>query len=176
MLYHGSQNELQLGDKLTPQISFDKKPYVYATNDLCYAIIRSGRFEMNKFQIAESYDTVDCVYRLIELEPNAFKSVFGCTGYVYYLEDCNFLKTQNCANNEYISSSEVPIVGKLEVNKIYDYLKNKAELRNMELITYKSSEWHRHWEGVSGGLEGYILRRWNRLKEMQELQVKLEGK
>ena len=73
MLYHGSNTYIE--NELIPHKSFHYKPYVYATSDYYYALVRAGKFNPEKLTFKEDYDGE--IFILIELVPNAFEEVFN---------------------------------------------------------------------------------------------------
>ena len=54
MLWHGSNKYIKV--QLIPHKSFHYEPLVYATADLYYALVRDGKFDINKFLLKEDYD------------------------------------------------------------------------------------------------------------------------
>ena len=86
-LYHGSNKYIE--NELTPHKSFHYKPLVYATSDYYYALVRAGKFDVNKLTFKEDYDGI--TFTLIELVPNAFEEVSNIDGYIYEVDDRTFV-------------------------------------------------------------------------------------
>jgi len=78
MLYHGSN--VLITSKLMPRTSFHYVPYVYATSDWHYALVRSGKFDIREIFFKEDYDGNS--YTLIELSPGATEKIFNTKGEV----------------------------------------------------------------------------------------------
>lgn len=162
MLYHGSHTYIE--DKLIPHKSFHYEPYVYATNDYFYALVRAGKFNVNNLTLKEDYDGI--THTLIELKENAFKEVFDTDGYIYLVNDNDFYRTEKCMPNEYISTKECGIVKRIYISNLFDEI-NKCCSIYIKLITYGSNEEKEYWETVRGGKEGYLQRRKERIERLK---------
>lgn len=147
LLYHGSKTEIQ--NELTPHISLEQIPLVYATDDYDYALIRSGKFIPGEILIREEHDNGK--HSLAELEPGAFKKVFDRTGYIYEVDNSNFKYNYG---TEYISNDNAKIN---KTNKIENVLEEIKKNPNIELVTYENPG--DYWDHVTGGMEGYKERK-----------------
>ena len=161
MLYHGSN--VYIEDTLIPHKSFHYEPYVYATSDYFYALVRAGRFNANNLTLKEDYDGLK--HTLIELKENAFKEVFDSGGYIYLVDDSNFYTAEKCMPNEYISTKECKIVQKIYIPNLFEEI-NKCSSIYISLIRYGSKEEKEYWETVRGGKEGYLQRRKERIERL----------
>lgn len=161
MLWHGSNQHIE--GQLVPHKSFHYKPYVYATSDPYYAIVRCGKFDIDKFLLKEDYNGE--IYTLIELEENAIEKVFNTNGYLYAVSDDTFVHTEDCMPNEYISTESRNIVDTLHINNVasyIDYYKN-----HYKVIKYGSEEEKEYWKTVRGGRDGYLQRRQERVEKLR---------
>lgn len=163
ILYHGSKTEIQ--NELTPHISLEQIPLVYATNDYDYALIRAGKFT-NKPLIREEHE--DGKHSLAEVEPGAFKKVFDRKGYVYEVENKNFKYNYG---TEYISNYNARINKTKVINNVLREIKNNP---NIELVTYENPG--NYWDNVTGGREGYIERKKKSIDAMNKAIKELQNK
>ena len=102
LLYHGSKAEIQ--NELTPHVSLEGLPLVYATNDWDYALIRAGKFTPGEVLIREEHDIGK--HSLAEVEPGAFDKVFNRPGYIYEVNN-NYLKNWTKENLKLIVAPKV---------------------------------------------------------------------
>lgn len=147
ILYHGSKTEIQ--NELTPHISFEQIPLVYATNDRDYALIRSGKFTPGEILIREEHG--NGTHSLAEVEPGAFKKVFDRRGYIYEVDNDKFKYNYG---TEYISNHNAKIKKTEVINNVLDEIRKNP---NIELISYENPG--DYWNNVTGGREGYIERK-----------------
>lgn len=159
MLYHGSNYFIE--NELEPRLSFDYKKLVYATDDYFYALVRAGKFNMEKFTCKEDYEGKDKPFRLIELVPGAFKEVFDVEGYIYEVDDDLFKPNGPL---EYVAEQRVDIRKVIKIDNVWnEILKHVAHYK---LIFYGEDE--EYWKTVRGGKEGYLERRTKRIQKMKE--------
>ena len=160
-MYHGSN--FLITEKLSPKISFDYKPLVYATDDYFYALVRAGSFYSDKFLLKEDYNGKDTFFRLIELVPDAFKECFNTSGYIYEVNTSSFIQN---ATLEYVSEKPVEIISCTKIDNVWsEILKHKD---HYELIFHADSE--PYWKTVRGGKEGYLERRRKRLEKLKNIR------
>jgi hypothetical protein len=161
-LYHGSNTYIE--NELIPHKSFHYKPLVYATSDYYYALVRAGKFDINKLTFKEDYDGY--TFTLIELVPNAFEEVFNTDGYIYEVDDSLFTHTDDLMPNEYISHENCTII-------VTNYIKNVGEEIKMNphinIIRYEESD--NYWQSVRGGRKGYLQRRKERIEKLKENEL-----
>lgn len=163
MLYHGSKIEgLSV---LKPNISFECEKLVYATNEFEYALIRSGNFDISNFMIREEHYEGDNYHELCELKPGAFKELFDRKGYIYIVKDKYFEQFREA---EFISKTKVPIWNCLVIENILDGLVDNT---NVDLIWYGTEKWEKYWKNVKGGLNGYIQRKEESLRKVNEAKA-----
>lgn len=159
-LYHGSNKRIE--KELIPHKSFHYEPLVYSTSDFKYALVRAGKFDVNKLAFKEDYDGT--TFTLIEITPNAFEEVFNTEGYIYEVDSSLFSCTDNLMPNEYISRDNCRIIKTI-------YIRNVGEEINLlyphiQIIKYEESE--DYWKTVSGGREGYLQRRKERVEKIHQ--------
>ena len=159
-LFHGSNKYIE--DYLKPFTSFHYVPYVYATSDFFYALVRCGKFNPEKFLLKEDY--TNDLFTLIELEENAFDKVFDTDGYIYITHG-DFHHTEDCMENEYISKACCPIIETLYVLNVKEAILNN--IHHYKIIKHDDEE---YWKCVRGGKEGYLNRRRERIKRMRGTQ------
>ena len=166
MLYHGSNTYIKR--KLIPNKSFHYQPYVYATANLSYALVRAGKFDVNEFLLKEDYD--GNIYTLIELSEGAIEKVFDTDGYVYVIKEDTFSHTNDCMPNEFISTEPCDIVDTLYIGNIL----NNIELHHYyyKIIRYGSEEEKEYWKTVRGGRDGYLQRRKERIERLNRSENK----
>lgn len=160
MLYHGSNT--YINDQLIPHKSFHYKPYVYATSDIYYAIVRAGKFDVGNTLFKEDYDGTS--YTLIELKKGALEEAFDTDGFVYAVNESTLSHTDACMPNEFISSEPCDIIDVLYLNNILEVICSNKDY--YKIIRYGSKEEKEYWETVNGGREGYLKRREERIKKL----------
>lgn len=160
MLWHGSNKFVE--GQLVPHKSFHYKPYVYATSDSIYALVRAGKFDINNPTLKEDYD--GRVYTLIELKENAIEEVFDTDGYIYVVDESSFSHIDGCIPNEFVSAEPCKIIDTLHINNILDNIKHYSSY--YKIIRYGSDEEKEYWKTVNGGKEGYLQRRKERVKRL----------
>ena len=156
-LYHGSNTYIE--NTLIPHKSFHYKPYVYATTDFNYALLRAGRFSPEKCMLKEDYDGKTIT--LIELYEGAFTDALSTEGYVYVLDSKGFTHTDGCMVGEYISTLDCPIKEKIIIHNVLIAIINNS---CFNLIHYKDSD--EYFKSVRGGKEGYLQRRKERVSKL----------
>ena len=159
MLWHGSNTFIEW--QLKPHKSFHYEPYVYATSDQCYALIRAGKFDVNNFALKEDYDGFKTT--LIELKENAIEEVFDTDGYMYVVDEKSFYRTVDCMPNEFISKEPCNIKYTLYIRNILDKINHYQKSNYFKIIRYGSEEEKEYWKTVNGGKEGYFQRRKERI-------------
>ena len=160
-LYHGSNRYIE--NELTPHKSFHYEPLVYATSDYYYALVRAGKFDVNKLTFKEDYDGV--TYTLIELAPNAFEEVFGTDGYIYEVDDRTFMYISDLMPNEYISHDNCAIIKTIHIENVGQEI--KMRFPHINIIKYEESD--DYWKSVRGGKDGYLQRRKERVGKLKSL-------
>lgn len=161
MLWHGSNAYIE--GQLKPHKSFHYEPYVYATADPYYALVRAGKFNVNELLLKEDYD--GNTYTFVELSEGAIEKVFDTGGYVYAVDKGKFLHTKDCMLNEFICAESCDIVDTLYIENI---LNNMNHYNNFyKFIRYGSKEEKEYWETVRGGREGYLKRRKERIEKIR---------
>ena len=158
-LYHGS-NKLIFGN-LRPAVSFHYVPYVYATSDIYYALIRCGRFDVNKLLLKEDYDGRKIT--LVELTEGAFERVFDCEGYIYVVDAATFWCSPEMIPNEYVSDRACGFLERVRIPNVKDEILSRPE--RYSIIRY--GEDADYWKGVRGGKEGYLRRRLQRAAKIR---------
>jgi hypothetical protein len=159
-LYHGSNKYIE--NDLIPHKSFHYKPLVYATSDYYYALVRAGKFDVNKLTFKEDYDGV--TFTLIELIPNAFEEVFDTDGYIYEVDDSLFVYISDLMPNEYISYDNCKIIKTTYIKNVGEEIKTRFP--HINIIKYKESD--EYWKTVRGGKDGYLQRRRERVERLSE--------
>lgn len=160
-LYHGSNKYIE--NELTPHKSFHYEPLVYATSDLRYALVRAGKFDVNKLTFKEDYDEV--TFTLVELTPNAFEEVFNTDGYIYEVDDSLFIHTDDLMPNEYICHDNCRIIKTIRIRNVGEEIKLMHPY--IQIIRYEESD--NYWKTVRGGREGYLQRRRERVEKLNSL-------
>ena len=160
-LYHGSNKYIE--NELTPHKSFHYKPLIYATSDLRYALVRAGKFDVNKLTFKENYDGV--TFTLVELTPNAFEEVFNTDGYIYEVDDSLFVHTDDLMPNEYICHDNCRIIKTIRIRNVGEEIKLISPY--IKIIRYEESD--NYWQTVRGGREGYLQRRKDRVEKLKSL-------
>lgn len=157
MLYHGSNHKIEY--EIEPRVSFDLKPLVYATDDYRYALLRSGKFDPEKFLIKEDYNGSEYPICLIEIAPNAFKEVFNTAGYIYLVNKDQF---EPLRQNEFVSIEPVKIKSRILIENVLEEILNSPDFK---LIYYKESL--SYWKSIRGNKDGYLKRRADRLESLK---------
>lgn len=160
-LYHGSNKYIE--NELTPHKSFHYKPLVYATSDYYYALVRAGKFDVNKLTFKEDYD--EATFTLVELTPNAFEEVFNTDGYIYEVDDSLFVHTDDLMPNEYICHDNCRIIKTIRISNVGEEIKLMSPY--IQIIRYEESD--NYWKTVRGGREGYLQRRRERVEKLKSL-------
>lgn len=162
MLWHGSNKYIK--GQLIPHKSFHYKPYVYATTDPYYALIRCGKFNINELLLKEDYSGNS--YTLIELSEGAFEKVFDTDGYIYVVNENTFNCIENSMPNEFISTESCDILDTLYIENILDNINHYSNY--YKIIRYGSDEEKEYWKTVNGGREGYLQRRQKRIEKLRQ--------
>lgn len=115
--------------------------------------------------LKEDYD--GNTYVLIELSEGAVEKVFDTDGYIYTVNKDAFLHTKDCMLNEFISTEPCNIISTLHIENILDQMKHYAGF--YKFIRYGSDEEKEYWKTVRGGRDGYLQRRQERLKRLNNI-------
>ena len=158
-LFHGSNTYIK--DTLVPHKSFHYQPYVYATTDFNYALLRAGKFSPEKIMLKEDYNGKTIT--LIELYQGAFTDALSTEGYIYVVDGKGFVHTDDCMCGEYISTMDCPIEEKIIIHNVLMAILNNAQFK---LIYYKDSD--EYFKSVRGGREGYLERRKERVERLTQ--------
>lgn len=161
MLWHGSNTYIK--GQLIPHKSFHYEPYVYATTDPYYALIRCGKFDVNELLLKEDYSGNS--YTLIELSEGAIEKVFDTDGYMYVVNENAFSHIEDGIPNEFISTEPCDILDTLHIENILDNINYYSDY--FKIIRYGSEEEKEYWETVRGGKEGYLQRRQERIEKLR---------
>ena len=161
-LYHGSSTYIK--NELVPHKSFHYKPYVYATTDFNYALLRAGKFNPNKFMLKEDYD--GNIITLVELYRGAFIDALYTEGYIYVVDDCKFEHTIECMPCEYISTMPSEIKFTFVIGNVFKEIMNSSHFK---LIYYEEAD--EYWKTVRGGRERYLQRRRERVEKLRKDNV-----
>lgn len=161
MLWHGSNKFIE--GQLIPHKSFHYEPYVYATADPYYALIRCGKFDVNELLLKEDYSGDS--YTLIELSEGAIEKVFDTDGYVYVVNENTFSYIENSIPNEFISTEPCDILDTLHIENILDNINHYSNY--YKIIRYGTDEETEYWKTVRGGREGYLQRRKERIEKLK---------
>lgn len=165
MLYHGSCYKIDAA--LRPHLSFDYTPYLYATSDYNYALLRCGQFIFDEIIIREEYDGQLC--SICELCPGAIKSLFDRPGWIYVFDDTSSFK-KSAVINEYISDKPVQYQHRIYIPNILQEILAKPDVFK---IVYFTNDQEEYWMNVSGGKDGYLQRRKQRIQKIQEVREKI---
>lgn len=160
ILYHGSNKEIKR--ELKPHKSFHYVPYVYATTDYYYALVRAGKFDIKNFLLKEDYDGE--VFTLVELKPNAFEETFNTQGYIYIVDNNSFYHKKDFMNNEYVSEKKCNIRSSIYITNVKEQILKYHSHYN--IIKHESEEYESYWENVKGCKEGYLQRRKERIEKL----------
>ena len=161
MLYHGSNTFIS--GKIVPHKSFHYVPYVYATSDWRYALVRAGRFHINIPLVKEDYDGNG--YTLVELSSGAIDRTFDTAGYIYTVANNLFIKPVNCIPNEFVSCEACHILTTQHIPNILTLLLHDPYYK---IIRYGTAEEKEYWKTVRDGKDGYLLRRAERVAQMMK--------
>lgn len=159
-LYHGSNKYIE--NELIPHKSFHYEPLVYATSDYYYALVRAGKFDVNKLFFKEVYDGYTST--LIELIPNAFEEVFNTDGYIYEVDSKTLYHTDKYMDNEYVSQQSCKIIKTTYIENVGKEIKTRFP--HINIIKYEESD--DYWKTVRGGKDGYLQRRRERVERLSE--------
>ena len=162
LLWHGSNQYIE--EQLTPHKSFHYEPYVYATADSFYALVRAGKFDADEPLLKEDYD--GNTYTLIELSDGAIEKVFNTDGYIYGVDKKTFTHTEDCMLNEFISTEPCDIVDTFHIENILDSMNRYNNF--YKFIRYGSDEEKEYWKTVRGGKDGYLQRRKERIERLKQ--------
>lgn len=157
-LYHGSNKHIE--NELIPHKSFHYEPLVYATSDYYYALVRAGKFDVNKLFFKEDYDGYTST--LVELIPNAFEEVFNTDGYIYEVDNKTLYHTDKCMDNEYVSPQPCKIIKTTHIENVGEEIKTRFP--HIQIIKYEESD--DYWKTVRGGKDGYLQRRRERVEKL----------
>ena len=160
-LFHGTQ----IGgiDELKPSISLEFESFVYATDDIAYALVRAGK---QLDQIREEYQGNDKPFEIAECYPDAFKHQFDCPGYLYLLDPKDF--ERNLDTGEYRSRKAVKPVDCWRINNIWDAM----ALDRPDRYTFVYDGDENYWKNVRGGREGFLERKLRNKQKMLEMRNK----
>ena len=134
MLYHVSETENL--SVLVPHVSTHGTPFVYATADICIALL----FGAPKDDFDLFIDFADGKAVVCECYENAFKNVYEnkkCS--VYQVEDTTFIKDATGWPPELVSKEPVPVVNEYKVDNLYHVLMQEVENGNILLSLYDNS-------------------------------------
>lgn len=163
ILYHGTTHNIE--GELEPRVTYELKPLVFATNDYYYALIRAGKFDIHKPLIREDYD--DGFRSLAEVVPGAFKEVFDRPGYIYEVDNSKFKYN---VGTEFISNDKAKITKTHAIDNVWNEIqKNKDKY---ELVTYENPG--DYWDKVRGGREGYLERKMESVKRVDDFMKEIE--
>ena len=158
-LFHGTQVEGI--EELKPSISLEFESFVYATDDIAYALVRAGK---QLDQIREEYQGKDQPFEIAECYPDTFINQFDCKGYIYVLNSEDF--ELNPDTGEYRSRKCVKPVNCWCVNNIWGWMTTNY-LHRFKLI-YDGDE--NYWKGVRGGRDGFLKRKLANKQKMLEMR------
>lgn len=163
-LYHGSNSLIE--GPIKPAVSFHCVPYVYATDDYLYALVRAGKFNFEKCLIREDYRGDS--YSLCELKRGAFKKVFDRPGYVYIFNNKNkFI----CIGDEYVCPDQVEYDSFIYIPNVWEEMQRHLDF--YKLIKYTDDQTE-YWSHVTGGREGYLARRKFAIKRIKAVKKALK--
>lgn len=160
-LFHGTQVD---GLKeLKPSISLEFESFVYATDDIAYALVRAG-WQLD--QIREEYYGKEKPFEIAECYPDAFKHQFDCPGYIYLLDSNDF--EYNPDTGEYRSRKPVKPIDCWCISNILDAM--TLVYPNRYTFVYDGDE--NYWKNVRGGREGFLKRKLANKQKMLEMRNK----
>lgn len=164
LIFHGSNTSIPNGEFLMPMVSFDYEPLVYATDDIAYALVRCGKFDISDIAIKEDYQGADKKYTLVELYPGAFEKVFSTEGYLYFVNAKDFEKR----DNEYVSRKPVQIVSRFCIPNVWLHMLTPAINEAYRLVRYRDSV--EYLKSIGCDLDKYLERRRERVRKILELK------
>ena len=162
LLYHGTQ--VAGIEELKPSISLEFESFVYATEDIRYALVRAGK---QLDEIREEYEGFSKPFEIAECYPDAFKHQFDCAGYIYMLDPKDF--EYNPETTEWRSRHVVKPVGIMRMPNILKAM--KMHDGSYYKMVYDGDE--EYWKNVRGGREGFLKRKLANKKRMLELRQEL---
>ena len=157
-LFHGTQ----VGglEQLKPSISLEFESFVYATDDIVYALVRAGK---QLDQIREEYQGKYQPFEIAECYSDAFKHQFDCKGYIYLLDPEDF--EYNPDTGEYRSRKAVKPIDCLRIGNIWDEM-----MRREDRYKFVWNGDEEYWKGVRGGREGFLKRKLANKQKMLEMR------
>lgn len=158
-LFHGTQ--VKGIEELKPSISLEFESFVYATDDIAYALVRAGK---QLDQIREEYYGKNKAFEIAECYPDAFKHQFDCEGYIYLLDPDDF--ELNPETGEYRSRKAVKPVDCWRISNIWDVMAKGRPDRFK--FFYDGDE--KYWKTVRGGREGFLERKLANKRKMLEMR------
>lgn len=161
--YHGSSSLIL--DYIKPHLSFHLSSLTYLTTDYYYALVRCGKFEIDKFLIKEDYHPNN--YTLVELEKDAFIKTFNSMGYIYTVEDGRYIHNESFMLNEYASCAPCEIQEVDIIPNVFEAILSNSNKYN--LISYQES--NDYWKTIRGGKEGYLKRREQRVQTINNKEL-----
>jgi len=139
MLYHVSPKR---GLKvLKPSVSTHKKPYVYAIESMITGLLFGAKKDDFDFILTTDEKGIPDVY---ECYPEAFQSVYkgkGCS--VYQVEEEGFLRGMTSWSAELVSEREVPVIGEIVVEDLYERLLQEEQKGSLRVHRYEKTEEYR---------------------------------
>ena len=160
-LFHGTQ----IGNikEFEPRISLDlTNKYVYATDDYAYALVRAGK---QLDLIREEYYGFEKPFELAECYPHSIGRMFDCSGYIYLFNPDDFEDHVY----EFVSDKPVKPIDCIFIENIWmEMLKNASRY---EIIWHGNEE---YWKGVRGGREGFLKRKLETKRKLNELLKKAQ--
>lgn len=146
MLFHGTNKKISY---LKPYISYELINVVYATDDIFYALIRCGRFDIAKCFVREEHG--DRQHSLCEMYDGAFEDLFNCDGYIHIVDNAGFKQLYPA---QFTCDRCVEIKHTIYIPNVLEALKRHS--KNINLIYNNNSD--DYWANVRGGKEGYLER------------------
>lgn len=160
-LYHGTQ--VSGITELKPSISLEFESFVYATDDIAYALVRAGK---QLDQIREEYSGKDQPFEIAECYPEAFKHQFDCEGYIYVFDSKDF--ELNTETGEYRSRKPVKPIDCWRISNIWEAMMLQRPWRFR--FVYDGDK--DYWVKVRGGREGFLERKLRNKQKMLEMRNK----
>lgn len=137
-LYHVSK--LPNLTMLEPRVSTHKKPYVYATPNLNFALLFGGKSHGDLDGIYGHKDKEYNVPYFYEAYQDSFKNRFkNQSCYVYQVDPTNFLEGQTSFKGELVSEKPAKILSCFKINDLYDYFAKLIEKKQFVLKTYDAN-------------------------------------
>lgn len=158
-LFHGTQ--VTNIDELKPLISLEFEAFVYATEDIRYALVRAGK---QLDEIREEYEGLEKPFEIAECYPDAFKHQFDCPGYLYLLDPKDF--EYNPETTEYRSRHAVKPVDMMCVPNLWQTMKDL----DFRFIFDGDAD---YWQTVRGGKEGFLIRKKKNKQKMLAMRKEL---